>query len=157
MMKKLMRFKKQGFHDFIGGILLIAICLYAIYCMTVMSVDTNKALDSQNHISSLLRSYLTKMETKGYLTDSDIHSLVEDLEAYGMTEINLFGNFSNGTTHAAVKRNYGPAAYGEDVILTITGTQIVKSMAENPEGFFGVSRGLRELQVNISQKGISVR
>lgn len=156
-MKRLIQIRKQGLYDFVGAMFLIAVCILAIYCMTVMSVDTNKALDSQNHISSLMRSYLIKMETSGYLNRTDIENLVEDLELYGMTEIKLYGNFSYGLIHPAVQINYGPAAYGEEVLLRITGIQTVKSIEEDSNSFFGLSRGLRELNVDISQKGISVR
>ena len=100
---------------------------------------------------------MIKMETRGSLNSDDVKMLVEDLELYGMTEVYLYGNFENGFIHTAVKENYGPAEYGENVILRITGIQKVKSMEEDSDAFLGLSSGFRELQVDISQKGISVR
>lgn len=139
------------------ALFVIAICIIAIFCMTVMSVKTNKALDGRNHISSLLRSYLVKMETAGCLSSSDVNNLVEDLELYGMTDIQLYGHFAYGTIHEAIKENYGPADYGTEVILRITGIQTIESMEEDLNSFLGYSLGFRELKVDISQKGISVR
>ena len=137
-----------------SGLIIIFFCVMAICYMIVMYANTHKALDSQNHISSLLRSYLVKMETGGMLTGSDIDALVQDLEVYGMSEIQLYGNFSFGIVHEAIKENYGPADYGEGVILRITGIQTVESMEEDDKGFFGLTMGVRELKVDINQKGI---
>lgn len=156
-MKQFIRRKKAAAYDFVGSLLILIVCILAIYCLTVMNVDTNKALDSQNHISSLMRSYLVKMETGGILDSSDVEKLVKDLKLYGMTEIHLYGNFSTSNTHAAIAENYGPADYGEEVSLRITGILKIKSMEEDSGGFFGLSYGFRELEVDISQKGISVR
>ncbi|MBP3609473.1 MAG: hypothetical protein J6J42_03950 [Lachnospiraceae bacterium] len=152
-----MRSKKEGAYDFVSALLVLVVCILAVYCLTVMNVDTNKALDSQNHISSLMRSYLVKMETGGSLSSGDVDKLIDDLELYGMTEIHLYGNFDSGITRTAIVANYGPAGYGEPVSLRIVGVLTVESMEEDPGGFFALSRGFRELKVDISQKGISVR
>ena len=149
--------KKQGTYDFLCALIIMIICILAIYCMIVMYANTNKALDSQNHISSLLRSYLVKMETGGELTSSDVDKLISNLELYGMSEIQLYGNFSAGIIHEAIKENYGPADYGQQVELRITGMQKVESMTEDENAFLGLSLEVRELKVDIKQRGIAVR
>lgn len=133
------------------------ISFVAVFIMILGTINTNKVLDNQDYISSTLRSYVTKMELAGCLDQNDINRLVLDLQGYGMTEIHLYGNFADNVSHAAVSANYGPAAYTEPVQLRVTGTMTVNSIEESASGFLGLASGMRELEVDLKQKGISVR
>ena len=133
------------------------ISFIAIFSMIIGTINVNKALDNQDYISSVLRSYVTKMELAGCLYQDDIEQLVEDLQNYGMKEIYLYGNFSNNVSQAAVVQNYGPASYGEDVQLRVKGTMVVKAIEEASSNFLGLGVSLRELEVDMQQKGIAVR
>lgn len=154
---RLVREKRDGSANIIGAALVCAISFLGLYLMILLSVNTYKALDNMNHISSCMRGYLMKMEVSGSLSEGDVQKLVEDLQELGMTGISLYGNFAWGVSHAAVVGNLGPAAYGEEVKLRITGMLEVKSIEKVSAGFLSFSVGRRELEVDISQKGISVR
>ena len=125
--------------------------------MIMLVINTYKSLDNMNSISCALRSYLTKMEVTGYLDENDIQNFVTELQKLGMTKVSLSGNFANGISHTAIANNLGPAEYGEEVLLKVQGNLVVKSIKEISTGIWNFTIGEKELEVDISQKGISVR
>lgn len=158
MLTKFFQKRQTGSADIIGTALLCILIILLLLVVTLEIIHTSKALDSKNHISSCLRSYLNKMEVAGFLDARDVDALVEDLQGYGMTEIHLSGNFERQLTNAAVDNNYGPAEYGNSVYLEIKGLLKIKSVQQTTEtGFFSFALREREIEVDIEQKGISLR
>lgn len=157
MWKRLIGRRKSGSGDIIGIALMTIISIVAIFIMILATIHTNKTLDNQDYISSVLRSYVTKMELAGCLNQSDVEALVKDLKSYGMTEIHLYGNFAGNVSHVAVAENYGPADYVEPVQLRVTGIMEVKNLEESEKGFLNRVTGFKELEVDLQQKGIAVR
>lgn len=150
--------RRRGAANIVGIALTCIIVVLLLLVITLETIHISKALDSKNHISSCLRSYLNKMEVMGCLEERDIDALVEDLQRCGMTEIHISGNFEQMASNSAVENNYGPAEYGAPVYLEIRGLLKIKSVQKTASaGFFNFDLREREIEVEIEQKGISLR
>lgn len=141
----------------LGTALMTVISFLVMFLMILGTIYTNKILDNQDYISSILRSYVTKMELKGCLNQAETEALVKDLKEYGMTEIRLYGNFAEGVSNAAITESYGAADYTEYVQLRVKGTMKVKSLEETSKSFLGLVVAVKEFPVDLKQKGIAVR
>lgn len=157
MLKKIVRAKKYGSANIVSATLVSILAFTGLYLMVMLLINTYQSLDNMNRISCALRSYVTKMEVTGYLEEKDIKNFVTELQDLGMTTVSLSGNFANGISHVAIANNLGPAEYGEEVLLRIQGELVVKSIEEISTGIWNFTIGEKELEVDISQKGISVR
>ena len=93
----------------IGDLLSVMLCILAM--MTVMTVfmDCVRLVNRKTMAGQLARNYVLRMETVGYLTPEDEMALCDELEALGISEIDL-----EGTTRA-------PAHYGTEITLRIAG------------------------------------
>lgn len=141
----------------LGTAIMTVISFLVMFLMILGTVYTNKILDNQDYISSILRSYITKMEMKGCLNQAETEALVKDLKEYGMTEIHLYGNFAAGVSNAAIAESYGTADYADYVQLRVKGTMKAKSLKESSGSFLNLTVSGQEYQVDLKQKGIAVR
>lgn len=141
----------------IGIALMTVISFLVIFVMILGTIYTNAVLDNQDQISGILRSYVTKMELKGCLSQEDTENLVKDLKEYGMAEIHLYRNFAEDVSNTAIVESDGTAAYAETVSLRVTGIMKVASIEEGSGNFLNLVVSMREFQVDIKQKGIAVR
>lgn len=72
--------------------------------------------EQKEAVNSIVREYLLRMETVGYLNSEDKDSLMQELQYHDVDEILL-----DGTT-------FTPVENGEQVVLKITGIMKVKQM-----------------------------
>lgn len=119
--------------DFMGvGITILAM---AIVWMAYMGMA--ELLLTKIEVSQVARKYLLRMETVGYLQDTDKAEMTKELSALGVTKVNL-----SGTTME-------PVGYGQPIYLKIQGTMQGMTLEEEriwSDGFskkdYSVSREL---------------
>jgi hypothetical protein len=105
MMKLFMR-KNAGN---VGQLMSTGLCMLALTVITMAYFNCIELVQQKTQAGQLARKYILKMETVGYLTEEEQTSLVVELEALGITEINL----ENSTT--------APEGYGQPIELDIRG------------------------------------
>lgn len=149
--------KRSGTGNIVSAALVCVISFLGLYIMAMLIIYTYRALDAMSQVTNCMRSYLTKMEIQGCLTDMDAEALVGDLQILGLTEIRLSGNFSEGICQEAVAESLGTAYYGEQVQLQITGKMRIKRVTQASIGLLEFTFAGVLLPVSLSQKGISIR
>lgn len=92
-----------------GDIMVTGIFVLAMTVVMMAFLGNIRLLRQQSEVTQLARKYILKMETEGSLSGTDRSSLVSELGAQGVTEIDL-----SGTT-------FSPAAYGQTIVLQIHG------------------------------------
>lgn len=90
---------------FTGIAVLFCVLISAI--LVYVSADYNTEINKNSQIEQIMRTYIEKMQTTGYLTDEQKIDLENDLTELGCTNIR-FGNTS-----------FSPVAYGDYVYLDI--------------------------------------
>lgn len=93
----------------IGDFLSTGLCLLAMTAVMVVYLGCAGLIQTKTQISQIARKYILRMETMGMLTDEDRSALFGELEAAGVTQIQL-----EGTTLWQV-------SYGEPIQLQIQG------------------------------------
>ena len=116
--------------------------LVAVFAVLFYSVAQ---ISSQNKIERAYRQYLLQMETQGYLTDSARASLIQDLTALGVTNIDL-----SGTT-------ISPVEYGGKVVLHISGDLAVDAV-KSETGAHGdvLKKGQEVIRIDITKTGTAL-
>lgn len=98
--------KSKGEGQYIAFVLVLVVMLAVI----VYAVNITADMERSRKISNIIREYVLKMESAGCLSAEQQQALVISLENLGMTDI-VF--------------NVNPllqASYGEEVVLSVTGT-----------------------------------
>ena len=93
----------------IGDILSAGICMLAMTVLMFAYMDDVRLIHRKSEVSQIARQYILKMETVGYLTEEDRIRLGRELDAAGVTELELAGTTMD------------PVAYGDIITLEIKG------------------------------------
>ena len=93
----------------IGDLLSALLCILTMITVMVAFLDCVALVNKKTIVGQTARNYVLKMETVGYLTESDEQALRAELAEQGITELDL-----DGTTRT-------PVTYGAEVKLRITG------------------------------------
>lgn len=105
MQKIVMSKKTKGDSTFLAT--LVAIFVMIVFFMSMFYVYAQIA--TQNKVERTYRQYLLRMEREGYLTTAEKSSLISDLTALGVKNIDLSGT------------SVSPVAYGGEITLHIVG------------------------------------
>ena len=85
----------------------ITILAMAILWMAYMGMA--QLLDTKTEVSQVARKYLLRMETVGYLNQTDQEKLITELAGLGVTKVELAGTTTT------------PVGYGESIYLMLEG------------------------------------
>lgn len=127
---------------------LIAVTVFLLFMMS----DHYKSLNDLSEVNMILRTYLLRTEAKGYLSAGEVVMLTQELEECGVTNIRISGNFAVDVT-GNVRKNYGKASFGEEVLLRIEGDFALNVPEENENKFFSMQQGSRH--IDIVKKGVA--
>lgn len=98
--------KSKGSGQYIAFTIVLVVILAVLWYLLSLAVD----LERSREIYAVMREYSLKMESNGSLTEEQQHELLLKLAEQGVTDIIFNVN------------PLVPAAYGEEVVLSITGT-----------------------------------
>lgn len=93
----------------IGDIMTTGLCMLAMTVMMLAYIDNAQLIYRKSEINQIARKYILRMETEGWLTEADRVSLIQELEALGVTEPDLSGTTVN------------QVSYGEPIVLLLRG------------------------------------
>lgn len=93
----------------IGDLLTTGICILAMCVILLQFFNCVGLIEQKMKVGQLARKYILKMETVGYLTDSERTLLNRELAEMGITEVDI-----GGSTVSLV-------GYGEAITLQIKG------------------------------------
>lgn len=93
----------------VGDIMVMGIFVIAMMIVMYSFLDCVELIRVKNEIGQLTRRYILVAETNGYLPESDVTSLMNELEILGMSDCDL-----TGTTFAK-------ADFGSTVTVCIKG------------------------------------
>lgn len=104
MIKKKGLKKKDGFSGFIEFAIIsfFATIMFVAFFLTDSAM--NKDMVSSSFTSNVLKEYLLRMESKGYLSPSDEMEMIQDFKQIGIVDID-----TSGTTK--IKPKYGSKIY----------------------------------------------
>lgn len=108
-LNKTYRLKEAGFSNLVTGIFTMVICIMAMALICLYNISSTGILNSKSDVNMIMRKYIIRMESNGYLTADDESELMEELKDVGMTNIDI-----SGTTLSEVE-------YGETVYLYVKG------------------------------------
>lgn len=108
-LNKTYRLKEAGFSNIVTGIFTMGICIMAMTLICLYNISATGILNSKSDVNMIMRKYIIRMESEGYLTPEDETELMEELKEAGMTNIDI-----SGTTLSEVE-------YGETVYLYVKG------------------------------------
>lgn len=121
----------------------IGITILAMSIVVTAYLECTNLMLKKLEISQLSRQYILKMETEGYLNESSKQSLLQELQALGVQNIDL-----SGTT-------LQPVSYGETILLKIKGTVSVRTIGEGEEmwngGFLEGSTSVEETRMSTAK------
>lgn len=133
--------KKEAGNAAVTRLLALIIVIIAAALITVQYAGNTKILNTKDEISLIMRKYIIRMETNGFLTDTDKKAMSEELKAAGMTTVDF-----TGTTTDEVQ-------YGEIIYLRVKGSISVKSY--NVTGLFDGSWGTVTLDIDETRSSTS--
>lgn len=93
----------------IGDIMTTGLCILAMCMILLQFFNCVGLIEQKMKVGQLARKYILKMETVGFLPDTEKILLNRELADMGITEINLSGSTVN------------PVGYGETITLQIKG------------------------------------
>lgn len=102
----MIRKRKSGSVD---KILPLIMTLVVISILLVIFVNWSGDFNKKDRIDLVCRQYLLKMESKGYLNQSDKNNLINSLNEIGVNDVDL-----TGTTISEVQ-------YGDKIVLLVKG------------------------------------
>lgn len=103
LVTRVLKKREAGFSIVNDGLMLL-ITVFAVVIVVMYSIGQVKILNDKDEISLIMRKYIIRMETNGYLTKEDNEALEHELTEVGLTEIDI-----TGTTLEEV--NYGDIIY----------------------------------------------
>lgn len=127
---------------------LIAVTIFLLFMM----LNHYKSLNGLSEVNMILRTYLLRTEAKGYLSAGEVAALTQELEECGVTNIQVSGNFAADVTDN-VRRNYGKASFGEEVLLRIEGDFAMTVPEESENNFFSMQQSSRH--IDIVKRGVA--
>lgn len=127
---------------------LIAVTAFLLFMMS----NHYKSLNDLSEVNMILRTYLLRTEAKGYLSAGEVAMLTQELEECGVTNIRISGNFAADVT-SNVRKNYGKASFGEEVLLRIEGDFTLNVPEENEKNFFSMQQSSKH--IDIVKKGVA--
>ncbi|MBQ8822983.1 MAG: hypothetical protein IJZ82_10095 [Lachnospiraceae bacterium] len=89
--------------------MMVLLTIVAMLAVLVVFFQVSELLIVRMDVSQTTRRYLLRMETKGYLEESDRTALLDELAGLGLKDIDLSGSTCS------------PVAYGETIVLIIRG------------------------------------
>ncbi len=93
----------------VGNLMVTGLCVLAMTALMICYVGNARLVYRKAEVSQVARKYILRMETTGELTDADRIYLIQELEALGVTGLDL-----SGTTMDRVH-------YGEPIVLMLSG------------------------------------
>lgn len=99
--------KKQSGN--VADIMMTGICILSLTVVMLSYLESVSLIHQKAEVSQLARKYILRMETVGHLTSADRTSLYQELDAVGVTEIDLGGTTMN------------EVSYGSSITLQIAG------------------------------------
>lgn len=101
--------KEDGNSTLVSGVFTMVISVTAMALISMNVISSVGIMNTKNDINSVMRKYIIRMETYGYLTNEDETELIQELTDIGMTNIDI-----SGTTMNEVE-------YGEVIYLYVKG------------------------------------
>lgn len=101
-----MRKKSQGN---VMNLVTIGLSILAMTIVVTAYLQCTELMLKKTEVSQVSRKYILKMETEGYLSQSNENALIQELRNLGVQNIDL-----TGTTQS-------PVTYGDTIILSIRG------------------------------------
>ncbi len=151
-MKLGMQKKRRGGTRVVSAsFVLMTLVVVTVFLLFTMS-NHYKNLNDLSKVNIILRTYLLRTETKGYLSASEVADLLQELRDSGMTNIQVSGNFAADAT-GNVRRNYGKVPFGEEVLLRIEGDFIMTIPEEDANNFFSMQQSNKH--IDITKKGVA--
>lgn len=93
----------------VSDLLSALLCILAMVAAMTVFLGCVRMVNQKTVIGQIARNYILRMETVGYLATPEEQALLEELQAMGVTEVNL-----EGTTRT-------PVPYGAEITLKIAG------------------------------------
>lgn len=118
----------------------IGITILAMTIVVMFYLQCTEMMLKKLEISQVIRKYILKMETEGYLTEVNKTNLLQELGALGMEGIEL-----NGSTTQ-------PVTYGDTIVLKIKGNLKV-NMLKDEEKIWNEGWGTQ--QVSLQETRVS--
>ena len=134
----MLRRKDKGILDQFLPVMVVMVLLAVLWTGSMIAASN---LDRSSAIHQVARTYLLRMETKGYLTEENKAQLLTDLGQLDMTGIDL-----TGTTFA-------DGGYGSKIRLVIKGTVNLKDVRFR--GFASPMLTTRQAEVSINKVSIA--
>lgn len=101
-----MRKKSQGN---VMNLVTIGLSILAMTIVVTAYLQCTELMLKKTEVSQVSRKYILKMETEGYLSQSNENAMIQELRNLGVQNIDL-----TGTTQS-------PVTYGDTIILSIRG------------------------------------
>lgn len=109
--------KKKGT---VVDIVSVLIAVISIFIVMLLFIYIIQVVDVKKNADQLARKYILEMETIGYLPSSSYIQLLQELDALGITDVDLTGT------------SFSQAGYGNPIYLSIKGN--IKTKGLNTSG-----------------------
>lgn len=101
--------KEKGNSNLVSGVFTMIICIAAMTVICLYVISSTGILNTKSDVNMIMRKYIIRIESNGYLTADDESELMQELKDIGMTNIDI-----SGSTLSEVE-------YGETVYLYVKG------------------------------------
>lgn len=153
MIRNVLKKRKGGNKVIVAAYVLMTMVVITWFLLLTVSNQYKTAEDLTN-INVIMRTYLLCAEAKGYLTADEVASLMDEIENCGVTNVQLSGNFAPDVSGSGnIRRNYGIASFGEEVLLRIEGDKSVFAPEEDDETFFSIAQRVEHIDKTL--KGVA--
>lgn len=147
------RIKKRRGEKSVISAAIILTSMLAVTTMLLFSMSSHyKSLNELSEVNMILRTYLLRTETKGYLTEGEVTALVKELQESGVTNVKLSGNFSPEVTRN-IQRNYGKAMFGEEVLLRVEGDIVFILPEADEKTYYFLQQEVKH--IDIEKRGVA--
>lgn len=85
----------------VADIMVTGICILAMTVVMMCYMENVSMIEQKTAIGQIARKYILRMETVGYLTNSDRAMLLQELEGVGVSETNLEGTTGHEVSYGA--------------------------------------------------------
>ncbi len=112
----------------VADVLSAGICVLAMTVVMIAYTGNIQLLHGKAQIDQIVRRYLLRMETVGYLTEEDRLKMSQELSALGAAELDFSGSTMNSV------------GYGEKIILKVRGKIPGNTLSVESDLFCTVSK-----------------